>query len=513
MPTSGCPAITDRHPDLGFGNRRMTVLTSGCPATTDSHFFGWASNIYSRAYSVRIPEANEDLLLPTNYRRADYPLNRATIAAVLVGAVVVAIALQQSENAVKRPAVPNKVTVVYWEKWTGSEGEEMRKVVDAFNRTQNRIFVRYLSISGINDKTMLATAGGNPPDVAGLWAEQVTQFADANALTDLTEVAKQNGVAQSNYIASYWDMLTYKDRLWALPSTPASTALHVRRDLVPPEYRSPETFPRTIEGLDALVAKVSKKDASGKLQLAGFLPSEPGWWNWAWGYWFGGKLVDGNKLTINTPENLRAYEWVGSYAKRFGSQEVQNFQSGFGGFASPQDAFMSGKVSTVLQGVYKSNYIKIYKPELDWFATPFPHPANRPDLANRSVLGMDVLMIPHGAKHVPEAFEFIKYVQRQDVMEALCMAHGKNSPLAKVSDYFLAHHSNKFIKLFDQLARSPGAFAAPKIGMIAQITQEMGNVFQEINTGQKPAKAALQDAQVRLDSEWDTYQTQILGEK
>jgi ABC-type glycerol-3-phosphate transport system substrate-binding protein len=388
----------------------------------------------------------------------------------------------------------------------------MRKSIDAFNRSQDRIFVRYLSISDVANKTLLATAGGDPPDVAGLWGDDVTQFADANALTDLTDMAAASGLNESYYIKGYWDMLTYRGRLWALPSTPSSTALHVNADLVPKQYSTPETFPDTFEGLDKLSDSLTRKSPSGRLELAGFLPSEPGWWHWAWGYWFGGNLVDGDKLTMNAPLNVKAFEWIASFGKKIGSQPMQNFASGFGNFASPQDAFMADKVASELHGVYKANYIRLYNPKMHWFAMPFVHPASRPDLANRSALGTDLYMIPRGAKHPKEAFEFLKYMQRQDVMESICMRHGKNSPLAKVSDNFLTHHPNPYIGLFDRLARSKGAFSPPQIGILAQIEDEMSNAFSVVNLGQKTPQAALDDAQTRLDGQWATYRKQVLNQ-
>jgi ABC-type glycerol-3-phosphate transport system substrate-binding protein len=430
----------------------------------------------------------------------------------LAGTALVSAAVF-GERVTTRQARADRITVVYWEKWTGSEGDEMRKVVDAFNASQNRIFVKYLSISGVDGKTRLATAGGNPPDVAGIWLDQVIQFADADALTDLTEMGRAAGLTEDYYIKGYWDGLNYKGRLCALPSTPASIALHVRPDLVPKEFATPETFPKTIEALDKLTDRISKKDKNGNLVMAAFLPSNPGWWNWAWAGLFGGKLVDGDRLTIDTPENRRAFKWIQRYSKRFGSKEVQSFQSGFGNFASPQDPFMTGKVATELNGVWKANYVNVYKPGLPWFAVPFPYPEDRRDLAGHSILSQDVLIVPRGAKHPKEAFEFLRYVQRQDVMEGLCKGHGKNSPLAKVSEEFFRTHPNKQIRLFDRLARSAQTVSPPSIGLFPQISAELGVVFQEVNTGEKEPEQALKDAQARLDGLWATYRKQVLGVK
>ena len=41
----------------------------------------------------------------------------------------------------------------------------MQAVVDDFNASQDRIFIKMLTVSQIEQKLLLATAGGNPPDL------------------------------------------------------------------------------------------------------------------------------------------------------------------------------------------------------------------------------------------------------------------------------------------------------------------------------------------------------------
>jgi ABC-type glycerol-3-phosphate transport system substrate-binding protein len=430
-------------------------------------------------------------------------LGLTTLALAVLGGLVTF-----SEKVVRRKPVQDRVTVVYWEKWTGDEGARMRDIVHLYNASQDRVFVKMLTISGVADKTLLAASGGNPPDVAGLWNVQIAQFADAKALTDLTALAAEKGIQESDYIPAYWDMGRYRGGLYALPSTPASTALHINTDQVPPGTK----LPRTLEELSAFADLTAERDTDGRLKHVGFLPAEPGWWNYYWGVWFGGQLFDGENLTINSPENVRAFEWVESFARRFGVREVQNFQSGFGNFSSPQNAFLNQKVGSVLQGVWMANYVRLYNPTMHWTAIPFPVAANRPDLQGRSIVEMDTLVIPRGARYPREAFDFIAFVQRQDVMEKLCTSHGKNSPLVKVSEAFLANHPNKEIRLFDRLARSKNAIHPPLIGIWPQITNEMTNAFQLINLGQKTPRQALDEAQARLDPAWRRYRRQVLGE-
>jgi ABC-type glycerol-3-phosphate transport system substrate-binding protein len=259
-----------------------------------------------------------------------------------------------------------------------------------------------------------------------------------------------------------------------------------------------------------MVEKVSKRNADGSLKTAAFLPRD-GFGGGSWPYLFGGSYMKGDKIDVNGPDDLKAWTWVHSFAQRFGVRETQSFRSGFGNYSSPQNPFLSGKLATYMDGPWFSNFIRLYNPKIDWFAVPFPAPDGRPDLAGYTVLNLNTLMIPRGAKHPKEAFEFIRFVQRQPVMEGLCRDQRCNSPLAKVSEEFFRTHPNKAIRLFDQLARSPNAVGPVKVGIWGQIGREVGNAVDVMDLGEKSPQAALDGAQARLEEDWANYQRQVLG--
>ncbi len=98
----------------------------------------------------------------------------------------------------------------YWEKWTGFEGEAMRAVVDDFNQSQTEIHVRYLPVSQIERKVMLATAAGCPPDVAGLRSGVIPLFAENNALLPLDSLIAEGGVNPDAYIPVYWELMKHR---------------------------------------------------------------------------------------------------------------------------------------------------------------------------------------------------------------------------------------------------------------------------------------------------------------
>lgn len=303
------------------------------------------------------------------------------------------------------------VVIRYWEKWTGFEADAMREIVDDFNSSQSRIFVEYSSVSQIDRRLTLAIAGGVPPDVAGIWAYNIPVYSENNALMPLTSMAKDAGIREEDYLPIIWKLCSHREQLWALPSTPGNTALIYNKKLFREAGLDPERPPRSIAELEAFNEKIFKRSADGRIERIGHLPEEPGWWNSLWGNWFGGTLVEGDAtLTATSPENLEAYRWVQSYPERFGAESLLGMKDGFGNFASPQNPFFTGRVAMVMQGVWIYNYIQNYAPaDFEWGVAPFP--TNDPEkLGDVSVVESDVMVIPTGAKHPREAFEFIRYV-------------------------------------------------------------------------------------------------------
>lgn len=384
-----------------------------------------------------------------------------------------------------------RVHIRYWEKWTGYEEKGMRQMVRAFNESQDRIHVDYLAVSQVDQKMLLSTAGGNPPDVAGIWDYNVVVYADNRAIQPLDRYLERDGLGPHHYVKAWWDICRHNGRTYALPSTPAAVALHWNRALFREAGLDPDRPPKTLSELEWMSEKLTKRDATGKITQLGYVPSEPGWWNWGWGYFFGGKLWDGeDKATVVTPQNVRAFKWVQSFRDHYNYRDLQVFQGGFGNFASPQNAFMSGQVAMVLQGVWMASYIDNNNPNLDWDAAPFPYPDDRPDLARSAPVQSDVLVIPTGAKHPDEAWQFIRFLQQQEQMERLCDSHWKQSPLRQVSDRFYRRHRNKRIRLFQDLASEGKTFSSPRVGIWREWQDEMKTSFEKIWTnGQDPVTA------------------------
>jgi ABC-type glycerol-3-phosphate transport system substrate-binding protein len=446
---------------------------------------------------------------------------------------------------------PGRVVVTYWEKWTGREGEQIQQIVDAFNDTVGRqkgIYVQLVSISEIHRKTLLATAAGVPPDVAGLWYMQVPQFAAMNALQPLDDWAAGRGITEAYYKPVYWKGCGYDGKLYGLISTPWAVALHYNKEIFEDAAEAlraagldPAPPPGTLEQLDRC-AQVLDAWKGGRLVRAGYLPMEPPWFVAYTSFWFGGRIFDEHtgRFTLTSDENVRAYEWIRSYAQRLGAGSINELRGAMGKYSSTQNPFVVGQVAMLKQGPWTANFIEKIAPEWNrwrisdaadprvrkreiaswkaretklpveqrrrhykWGAAPFP--AARDDDRDVTFAGFDVLVIPKTARHKKEAFEFIAFVNRQEVMEKLCAMHCKNSPLREVSEAFIRHHPNPYIGEFERMVSSEHARGIPAVPIWIEVEDELKAVAESVYLLRKAPAEALAEAQERLQPKYDRF--------
>lgn len=422
------------------------------------------------------------------------------------------------------PAPDGRVHVTYWEKWSQFEERSIRAVIADFERSQGRIAIDYLPVGLIDRKTIVATAGGDPPDIAGLWAPQVAAFADAGALESLDRFIARDGLTTQAWLARYEPVYAsiceHNGKVFAGISTPLAITLYWNRTMFREAGLDPDRPPRTLAEFNAYCRRLTKRDPrTGELLQVGFLPQEPGWWPGIFPRWFGGELWNAEGVTLaKDPRNVAAMEWVAGFTRDNGGADALNtFAAGFGSMATAQYPFYTGKIAMVFQGVWLNNYIRQYKPGLDFGVGPWPEAV--PGVKDFAMVESDVLVIPRGAKHAAAAWEFIKFVNTHNPrartraelrgMERLCFLQEKNSPMREWSPYFTAHHPHPFIKVFHELAMSPHAVFLGEVGFFPEYHRELVTAFERVRLLIAPPGVALADAQARLEVGWVRYRRSL----
>lgn len=400
-----------------------------------------------------------------------------------------------------------RVVLNYWEKWTGVEGQALGRIVDRFNNSQNRIWVKRVTMSDIVAKSMVAIGGGDPPDLVGLFNFNIPQFAEAGAILPLDELDSTKQLLPNHYAPAVWNLLTYENKMWAGVSTCYSLAVYYNREHFREVGLDPDSPPLTVTEFDHFAKLLTQFADDGSLKRAGFMPNIPNWWPHFWPAMFGGTFYDKqtNRATLVSPENIAAYEWVAKHPKLYGKMAAQTFASSFNRtFHSPQDPFLLGKVSMILQGPWIANFIGTYAPTFDYgcFSAPVVEELYDPTHPT-GILEADVIMIPRGCPNPQAAFEFLLYTQRQDVQEQLATDHSKPSPLMNVSEKFIHEHPNRYVHVHDAIIKSDAVRVAPQTRVWKQYADMIASAFDAIWAG-ADVRSQLQAAQDRVQQLLDT---------
>lgn len=433
------------------------------------------------------------------------PGRRALLAAL--GGVGLASLLWPRTPRSRANIPSGRVVLDYWEKWTGSEGLALQKIVDRYNLSQDRVWIRRIPVADIVPKTLVAIAGGDPPDLAGLYSFNIPQLAESRACMSFDELADTHEpLTPDLYAPAVSRLLTFNGLQWAAVTSCYALGLYCNLAHLRELDLDAAALPRTISQLDELAERLTIRAADGSLTRTGFQQNLPQWWPYSWPALFGNTLFDpaSGRATLADPSGIAAYEWIKETARRLGADASRALARTFDrSYHTPADPFFSGRASMVVQGPWLASFARTTAPHLEFVC--IPPPVHDPLLDPAAPLGIveaDILIIPRGCRHPAEAFDFVRFMQRRDVQEELCRAHGKSSPLRDVSPGFWHDHPNPHVHAFDSIIKSPRASILPQTRSWQQYADMTGGLFDRVWGGElvAPAVRAVQSrAQELID--------------
>lgn len=340
---------------------------------------------------------------------------RSKIIFKVLGAALLAIGLLflafNPSSQVTR-AYPDREEVVFWHMWTGEWTEVVNRIVKRFNESQEEYEVVALPIprSGADFKFLLSVAGKTPPDVMAQWRSVLPAWASQGVIMpfeDLMSPEELEAMKEMVYPV-VWDIGSYDGKFYGLSVGLNIWALYYRPSHFVEVGLDPDRVFASMDELDAASEKLFRFDASGNILRIGFLPQHFHGWLPS----FGGSLYDweSGEVTLRTPANLAALEWMQGYTHRYGLDRIIRFnsslQSGTGG--TMDWPFISGAYSIAFDGQWRVEQLARYAPNLDYRVMPVP-PGGTEGLPQAGLVAATFMIIPEGAKNPRGAMEFIKF--------------------------------------------------------------------------------------------------------
>jgi multiple sugar transport system substrate-binding protein len=414
-----------------------------------------------------------------------------------------------AQGAEEPQAAPEtKVKVEYWDVSSPEslDGQVKEAMINRFREKHPELEVESVykpTTEGtqMSEALLTAIAGGTPPDAAYFDRFIVAAWAAEDSLTDLTDLCANAGITKDDYYDFAWTEVTgWKGKVWALPFDTDTRALYVNKQHLLDAGLDPDNIPQDLDTFDQWAEQLFEYDGP-RLVRAGFIPwYAQGGCPYVWGWTFGAEYwspEDPNNIVVNSEQAVASMEWRRAYAEKYGAEAFESFSSAFG--TETLHPFYVDQMSMMYNGDWMLAQIEKYAPDLEFTVVPMPYPAGG---RTATMAGGWSVVIPRGAKHVAEGFEFISYFAGPEEMDYFCRETA-HIPTLKEAAAQPFYHEDPMHKVFMDLL--PIANTRPPVPIGQFLWTALGEARDLVIHGTKTPKQALDDVQANAIKEMERF--------
>jgi len=398
--------------------------------------------------------------------------------------------------AVAREKVP------FWTSHSGTpDRQALELICQRFNESQDKYEVEMTIVPGSETdiaKLMTAVAAGTGPDVYLIDRFTTAQRAVAGALTDLTPFIERAGWRpQDDFLEFAIEESTWSGKIYSLPFDTDTRGLYYRKADFRDAGLDPEAPPATIDELEQVMAKLTKRISERRFERIGLIPWLGQGWHYTWGWAFGGEFYDydARKLTVNEPRIVESFAWQQKIAEEYGIAAIQGFASAFGSEA--QDPFISGKISMIVDGDWKIAGLERFGPDVEYGVGRIPVKAG---VGPTTWAGGWAMAVPRGSKNPEGGFEFARFATGP-VGQEIYTRDTAHLPTLKAmlerKDLFEDSYHEVFLEML------PFARSRPALPVGALLWDELTSARDYVINGDKTPQQALDDVVSRVQPELD----------
>ena len=275
--------------------------------------------------------------------------------------IVLLIALSGCSSSTSSSSTA-KNEIVYWNPFTGPDGENMKQIVNEYNKTNPKFKVKNVSIEADDMYKKIPTvvnSGKGIPDLTIVHAERIKQFVDNDLLTTYDDLlADHPEIKAENYVPAGWNIGDINGKRYSVPLDVHSFVMYYNKELL--EKYAPNALDDKVVTFDEIreAGEKSKKDKITGIRITWTLPIFLSIYNQ-----LGGDITsDGETPTLDTPEAKEALQLLkGLIVDKIANKDGED----------PGQLFKSGKAIFYPEGIWMQNSLKESK-KLNWGLTNFP---------------------------------------------------------------------------------------------------------------------------------------------
>jgi multiple sugar transport system substrate-binding protein len=304
------------------------------------------------------------------------------------------------------------VTLKVWSGFTGRELGIWNQALAGFHALHPNVTIK--SVGSIdNNKIVAGIRSGNPPDVAlSFETDKTGAFCHSGGWINLNDLIKRDNIDMNQFPKAVQSYTKFGDTRCAMPVLADDYGLYYNKDMF--QKAGITSPPKTFSELTADAKKLTQRSADGTIKVAGFVPTEGFYenaaahhaplWDAQW------NDANGKSTIATSPGWAKWLTWDKDLVDWYGHDKLQRFIAGAGQEFSPQNAFERGKIAMLMDGEYRTAFIKAEHPELNYGTAPMPVDDANAGLYGGGYVVGNTVGIPKGAKNQEAAWELIKYL-------------------------------------------------------------------------------------------------------
>ncbi|WP_394614237.1 extracellular solute-binding protein [Lentzea sp. JNUCC 0626] len=358
-----------------------------------------------------------------------------------------------NSDAAAAPGKDDKLTLTVWSNYSDREYEEVTKALKTFNQKFPNIEIKHEG-SQDDDKITAGIRSGNTPDVAlSFTTDNIGQFCSSGAFQPLKSYIDRDKVDLNQLTPAVQQYTEYKGNRCAMPMLTDVYAMYYNKDkLAEAGITAP---PKTLDELYDAAVKATKKAPNGDIEVAGYLPTMGFYANrpTILAPTFGAEWEkDGKSSLASSAGFTEMMTFQKKLVDFYGYDALERFRAGLGQEYSADHAFHQGKIAIMIDGEYRTAFLKAQAPQIKFGTAPFP---TSKDAAYGTAFTTGTIMgIPKGAKNPGAAWELIKHLTFDtDTIVNLSNAI-KNVPSTKAAMESPKLEVDEQFKTFIDLAKS-----------------------------------------------------------
>lgn len=375
-----------------------------------------------------------------------------------------------------------KVTLQFWNGFTGGDGDYIKKIVDDFTAKNPNVQVKMniYQWADFFQKLPAAVASGNGPDVAAMHVDDIPTNAAQQTITPIDDVAKALNLQESQFSPVVWKGGLYQDKRYGIPLDVHPLGLYWNKTLLSQAGLEPEKPPTTKDDFMAALQALKGKGIQG--YWVSPFPFTGGLTYFSLLHQFGGSLLDdtNKKAVFDSDAGVQALQWMVDVVK-------QGYSPANVGQDADYVAFKNNKNAFNMNGIWQINDCAATG-GLEWGAGPVPQIGSQQGVWGNS----HQLVVPRGSGQDQNKAQAARFFINSLSQQSLPWVKSGKVPASKT-----VLDSAEFKQLTPENAFAeelPYVVFPPALAGIADAIQQMYDAVQAAVLGKAAPQAALKSA-------------------